>query len=118
VKFALLVTAGPFQAPAPETALAFAEAVLAEGHELCLVFFHHDGVHNANRLAAPPTPETNLVRRWSELARRHGVDLAVCSTAGLRRGVREANLAPGFRIAGLGLWAEAALAADRCVSFA
>jgi tRNA 2-thiouridine synthesizing protein D len=117
VKFAILVTAGPFSQQAAASALAFAQAVLASDHELVRVFFYFDGVHNANRLAAPANGERNLVRAWSKLASDHGVDLVVCIAAGLRRGVREANLAPGFRISGLGQLIEAGVLADRLVTF-
>lgn len=117
MKFAILVNAGPFSHQAADSALAFAQAVLASEHALVRVFFYFDGVHNANRLAAPSNGERNLVRAWSKLAGDHGVDLVVCIAAGLRRGVREANLAPGFRISGLGLLVEAGILADRLVTF-
>ena len=107
MKFALLI-----RATSP-TALAFARALLAEGHEIGQVFFHADGVYQANRLAVPPPGEFNPTAEWPAL----GVDLVVCSTAGMRRGVREANLASGFRISGTGQWLEASLAADRVMVF-
>jgi len=97
--------------------LAFASAALANGHEIERVFFYCDGVHNANRLAAPPGGESNLVRGWSALAADDGVDLVVCINAGSRRGLREANLAPGFRISGLGQLVESVILADRLVPF-
>jgi tRNA 2-thiouridine synthesizing protein D len=117
LKFAILVNSGPFSHQATESALAFARAVLASEHELIRVFFYFDGVHNANRLAAPSSDDRNLVRAWSNLASDQGVDLVVCIAAGLRRGVREANLAPGFRISGLGQLVEAGILADRLVTF-
>lgn len=117
VKFAILVKAGPFSHQAAASALAFAQAVLDCGHELVRVFFYCDGVHTANRLAAPSGDENNLVRAWSRLAAERDVELVVCITAGMRRGVREANLAPGFRISGLGQLVEAAILADRLITF-
>ena len=81
------------------------------------MFFYCDGVHNANRLAAPPGGETNLVRDWSKFAADDTVDLVVCINAGSRRGLREANLAPGFRISGLGQLVESIVVADRFVPF-
>lgn len=117
MKFAILITAGPQGRQAPDTALAFATAVLARGHELCRVFFYGDGVLTANRLSAPPADERHPGRDWSRLAARHGVDLVVCANAAVKRGIREANLAPGFRISGLGQLAEAMVAADRLVTF-
>lgn len=117
MKFAILVNEGPFGHQAAETALAFAQAVVASEHDLVRVFFYFNGVHNANRLATTPNGERNVVRAWSQLASEHGVDLVVCIAAGARRGVREANLAPGFRISGMGQLVEAGLIADRLVTF-
>lgn len=117
MQFAILVNQGPASHQAAASALAFAQAVLASGHQLVRVFFYFDGVLNANRLTAPGNGERNLVREWSALATEGGVDLVICIAAGLRRGVREANLAPGFRISGLGQMVEAAMLADRMVTF-
>jgi tRNA 2-thiouridine synthesizing protein D len=117
VKFAILVTQGPFSHQAAESALAFAQAALDAGHELFRVFFYCDGVHTANRLAAPPGDERNVARVWSKLAVDRGIDIAVCVNAGLRRGVREVNLAPGFRVSGIGQLVEAAAVADRLITF-
>ncbi len=117
MKFALLVTAAPYQSAAPQTALAFAESALDGGHQVIRVFFHADGVHNGNRLAAPPAGELNIVQAWSRLAAERRVDLVLCSTAGLRRGVREATRAAGFRISGLGQMIEAGQSADRVITF-
>ena len=117
MKFAIMVNSAPFGHQAAESALAFAKAVLAKGHEISRIFFYFGGVQNANRLAAPPSGEINMPRDWSALASEHDVDLVVCITAGARRGLREANLAPGFRISGLGQLAEAAIEADRLVTF-
>ena len=60
--------------------------------------------------------DAEIPSQWSQLATAHKIDLVVCSTAGLRRGVREANLAPGFRISGLGQMVEASLIADRAIA--
>jgi tRNA 2-thiouridine synthesizing protein D len=117
VKFAIVVNESPFDHQASQSALAFAGAVIGRGHQLYRVFFYCGGVHNANRLAVPPANERNVARDWSQFAAEHSVDLVMCSTAGLRRGVREANLAPGFRISGLGQLVEAAMLADRVVTF-
>jgi tRNA 2-thiouridine synthesizing protein D len=114
VKFALLIRGAGGGAA---TALGFARQALQDGHQIVQVFFQGDGVHLANRLSAPPADEPNPTASWSGFAAETGVALALCSTAGLRRGVREANLAPGFHIAGLGQWLDAALGADRIVQF-
>jgi len=43
--------------------------------------------------------------------------LAVCVAAGLRRGLKDEVLAPGFRITGLGQLVEAGIDADRTLVF-
>jgi tRNA 2-thiouridine synthesizing protein D len=58
----------------------------------------------------------------------YDLDLVVCISAGQRRGLLEPgeakrqgkqdnDIAEGFRIAGLGLWVEAMLIADRFIEF-
>jgi tRNA 2-thiouridine synthesizing protein D len=116
MRFALLIR-GDAPRAGGSLALSFAREALAQGHRIDQVFFQGDGAYLANRLTAPPAPEQGLVGAWSLLAAEHGVSLVLCSSAGLRRGVREANLAPGFRISGVGQWLEAALAADRVLVF-
>lgn len=114
MKYALLIRG---VTPASSTALAFARAALEQGHQIIQIFFQGDGAYQANRLSAPPANEKNSAAEWSQLAAATGIDLVMCSSAGLRRGVREANLAPGFRISGVGQWLEASLAADRVMVF-
>ena len=115
MKFVLLVRSPPKAGAG--TPLSFARAALDQGHEVIQVFFQGDGAHHANRLAAPPPAEGDFVADWSAFARSSGAELVLCSTAGLRRGVREANLAPGFRISGVGQWLDAAARADRVIVF-
>ena len=128
MKFAILVSAGPYQQQGGDSALQFARAVISQGHSLTRVFFYHDGVNTATRLATPPQDDRDLNSAWRELAVAHGVDLVVCVAAAQRRGIVDANerqrhgkdadnLAEGFRIAGLGLLIEAAVDADRLVQF-
>jgi tRNA 2-thiouridine synthesizing protein D len=45
------------------------------------------------------------------------VDLVVCVAAAMRRGIRDENLAAGFRISGLGQLVEAGTQTDRLVTF-
>lgn len=129
MKYALQVNASPYASPAGLTALRFAEAALAAGHQVLRVFFYQEGVYQAFRHALPPDDEFNWVQQWSKLASTHHIDLVVCISAAQRRGLLcddEARrqgvadnvfLADGFRIAGLGQWLEASLQADRCLTF-
>lgn len=117
MKFALLVNVGPYQHQAADSAYLFARAALAAGHEVLRVFFYNDGVNNATKLTEPPQDDRNIVARWSKLAEEHKVDLVVCVAAALRRGIKDSNLAAGFRISGLGQLVEAGIEADRLLTF-
>ena len=128
MKFAILVSAGPYQQQGGDSALQFARAVIGQGHSLSRVFFYHDGVNTATRLATQPQDDRDLNEGWCALAAAHGIDLVVCVAAAQRRGIVDAdererhgkdvdNLAQGFRIAGLGQLIEAMVDADRLVQF-
>jgi len=117
VKFGLMINEGPYNHQSSDTAYQFAKAVLAKGHEIHRVFFYNDGVNNGTKLTEPPQDDRHVVNRWSKLAAEHGIDLVVCVAAGLRRGLVDENLAPGFRISGLGQLVESGIQADRLVVF-
>ena len=117
MKFTLMVSEGPYTHQAGDSAWNFANAAIAEGHEVKRVFFYHDGVNNSTRLTEPPQDDRNVVARWSKLAADHGVDLVVCVAAALRRGIKDENLAAGFRISGLGQLVESGIQSDRLVVF-
>ena len=117
MKIAVSINEGPYQHQASDSAYLFCKAALAKGHEIQRVFFYHDGVNNSSRLTEPPQDDRNIVARWSKLAADHGVDLVVCVAAALRRGIKDENLAAGFRISGLGQLVEAGIEADRLVTF-
>jgi len=117
MKFGILVNEGPYQHQASDSAYQFCAAAIARGHTIQRVFFYHDGVNNATRLTEPPQDDRHIVQRWSKLAEQHGVDLVVCVAAALRRGIKDENLAAGFRISGLGQLVEIGIQADRMVTF-
>ncbi|MRR51476.1 MAG: sulfurtransferase complex subunit TusD [Rhodocyclaceae bacterium] len=128
MKFAIMVNEGPYTHQASDSAFNFAQSVLAKGHEIFRVFFYHDGVNNATRLTTPPQDDRNVISRWSKLAEEHKLDMVVCVAAAQRRGIVDdgeakrngkdaTNLAPGFRISGLGQLIEAGIQADRTVVF-
>lgn len=128
MKLAVQVNEGPYHHQASDTAYQFVKAALEKGHEIFRVFFYHDGVNNATRLTTPPQDDRNVVNRWSELAEKHNLDLVVCVAAAQRRGIVDEgemkrngkdadNIAPGFRISGLGQLIEAGIQSDRLVVF-
>lgn len=117
MKFGIVINEGPYQHQASDSAYLFCKAALEKGHQIFRVFFYHDGVNNASRLTEPPQDDRNVVARWSALAQEHGIDLVVCVAAALRRGIKDENLATGFRISGLGQLVEAGIQADRLITF-
>jgi tRNA 2-thiouridine synthesizing protein D len=117
MKFGILVNEGPYTHQASDTAYQFAKAALEKGHKIHRIFFYHDGVNNSTRLTEPPQDDRHIVQRWQKLAADHKVDLVVCVAAALRRGIKEENLAEGFRISGLGQLIETGIQADRLVTF-
>ncbi len=128
MKLGIQINEGPYQHQASDTAYLFTKAALEKGHEIFRVFFYHDGVNNGTRLTTPPQDDRNIVARWSELAEKYNLDLVICVAAAQRRGIVDPdekkrhgkdadNIAPGFRISGLGQLIEAGIQCDRLVVF-
>ena len=76
----------------------------------------------------PPKDDRHIQQAWSELAEQHGIDLVICIAAAQRRGLMDAdeakrqgldadNIAPGFRISGLGQLIEGGIQSDRTITF-
>ena len=128
MKLAVMVNEGPYQHQSADSAYQFTKAALEKGHEISRVFFYHDGVNNGTRYGVPPQDDRNITQLWSELSKKHNLDLVVCVAAAQRRGILDAdeakrhgksgdNIADGFRISGLGQLIEAGIQADRLVVF-
>ncbi len=128
MQLAIVVNEGPYTHQASDTAYQFTKTALEKGLKIFRVFFYHDGVNNGTRLGVPPTDDRNLQKLWTELGEAHKLDLVVCVAAAQRRGILDAdeakrhgkdvnNIAPGFRISGLGQLIEAGIQADRLVVF-
>lgn len=128
MKFGIVVNEGPYTHQASDSAYHFTAAALEKGHEIFRVFFYNDGVNNGSRLTVPPQDERNIQQNWTELAEKHDLDLVVCIAAAQRRGILDPdeakrqgkdadNIAPGFRISGLGQLIEAGIETDRLVVF-
>jgi tRNA 2-thiouridine synthesizing protein D len=128
MKLSIQINEGPYQHQSSDSALQFVRAALDKGHEIFRIFFYHDGVNNGTRLMVPPQDDRNLQKGWSELAEKHELDLVICIAAAQRRGIMDSdeakrqgldadNIAPGFRISGLGQLIEAGIQSDRLVVF-
>jgi tRNA 2-thiouridine synthesizing protein D len=128
LSYCLLVTGAAYGTQQASSAYQFAQALLAQGHQLHSVFFYREGIQNGNRLVAPASDEFDLVRAWQSLAAQHQFSLFICVAAALRRGVVDkqqaqelnldaVNLADGFELSGLGSLAEAMMLCDRVIQF-
>ncbi len=128
MKFSIQINASPYSSGCGETAYQFIKATIAKKHQVFRVFFYFDAIYQAFQYMTPPDDERHTVRRWSELAKNHNIDLVICISAAQRRGLLcqdeakrqnklDNDLAEGFRISGLGQLVEAMLEADRFIIF-
>jgi len=128
MNFMLSVYGAPYVSQAPQTALSFAKAAIAEGHALPRVFFYSHGVHIASGLSHIPQGEICLRTQWIDFAEKNRTELVVCITAALRYGLlseEEAkrislnhwNVEPPFILSGLGQMIEGLNGVDRHMVF-
>jgi len=126
--YSLAVYGSPYTHQSSDSAYQFARELLTQGHEIYRVFFYHDGVYNASRLAAPPQDEVNISERWSAFAADNNIELVVCVASAIRRGVLDDsesrryekatnNIEQNFTISGLGQLIDAGIASDRMITF-
>lgn len=127
MKFAIALFSAA-HAPSSRRALLFAQAALAQGHEIVRLFFYQDGVHSASANVVTPQDEQDLPRQWREFVIAHQLDGVVCIAAALRRGVLNdeearryerpaANLSAPWELSGLGQLHDAVQSADRLICF-
>ncbi len=128
MKFALHITCAPYNKQGNLSGLNFAKAVIEKGHTLTRVFFSSDGVQTGSQLTVIPQDEIDIPSAWSELAKANNIELILCISACLRRGILDqdeairyekqgSNIRQPFIISGLGQLAEAAITNDRLVTF-
>ena len=118
VKFAFLLTLGPYTTQDADTVLNMAKAVLTEGHEIAGIYLYVDGVYNAsNKIDPKSEEERNIAKMFEELAAK-GIPIKVCPVCGNYRGIAEESLlVKGAEFDGLGGMAEIFEEADRIICF-
>lgn len=125
MRYVLAVKSPVYGSQGAYLSFQFAQALIAQGHEIAQIFFFQAGVSNGNALVYPANDEVNLPQCWQDFARDHQVPLHLCVAASQRRGVvdeqtaaapSKTNLASGFTIAGLGEFMAAVLKADRVIT--
>ncbi len=126
--YSLLVLSGPASGHGNLTAARFARAVMARGHTIRRVFFLDEGAATGTGPAVFAQDEADPVREWAALAREHDVELVLCISSALRRGVLDTTEAerhertaatahPAFVVSGLGQLVDASAGSDRLVTF-
>ncbi len=107
----ILITNAP-QQPLAKLAVRFAQSALAETNNKIEIFFYGDGASTANSLSWQTAEQTNICHEWQKLAEQYQLNLSVCVSTALARGVSDKensqrhqligdNLAEGFRLVGL-----------------
>lgn len=109
-KFLLLITQSP-DTPTAKKALSFAQDKLKHAHQV-QVFFYGDGAYTANRLMWQTADVPSVSDEWVKLADEYSLDLPVCVSTALARGITDSdnakrhhldgdNLRSPFRLVGL-----------------
>jgi tRNA 2-thiouridine synthesizing protein D len=126
--YTLLVMSSPASGHGARTAAAFARAVIGRGHNINRVFFLDEGTATGSATAVFPQDEEDRLQPWVELAEQHDVELVLCISSALKRGMLDeaeanrherpaATIHPAFVISGLGQLIDAADNAERLVTF-
>ncbi|WFF39526.1 sulfurtransferase complex subunit TusD [Moraxella nasibovis] len=106
----LLITANPHSQTAKQ-AIATAKSLLDQKQNVS-VFFYGDGAYTANRLMWQTADVPSVSDEWVKLADEYSLDLPVCVSTALARGITDSdnakrhhldgdNLRSPFRLVGL-----------------
>ncbi|GLQ31695.1 sulfurtransferase complex subunit TusD [Litoribrevibacter albus] len=126
--FSLFITSSPWSSQAHITALNFAKSIIKQNHKLYRVFFYGDATHVGTGAGVAPQDELDLPKEWQVLAEQNAVDLVICISAGIKRGILDSTeqtrysaiastINPGFELSGLGQMVDAIIQSDRVISF-
>jgi tRNA 2-thiouridine synthesizing protein D len=126
--FSIVITSAPHASQGPYSAWRFTRAALENGHSIYRIFLHGDGVLCASNLYTAAQDELNINCLWNELAKTYKLDVVVCITSALKRGVIDKseaerykhdhfNLAASMELSGLGQLIDAINHSDRIVTF-
>ncbi|WP_281648621.1 sulfurtransferase complex subunit TusD [Parendozoicomonas sp. Alg238-R29] len=128
MNYTLVIHGAPTTSQACQTALSFARAAIKRGHTISRAFFLRDAVHAGSSLTVAPQGETDLHKEWKVLGQQHNIDMVICISAALKRGLlneseaqrynkESHNIEAPFNISGLGQLIDGTVSADRTITF-
>ncbi|MEH6588129.1 MAG: sulfurtransferase complex subunit TusD [Halioglobus sp.] len=128
MNYSLLVLSSPASGHSARIAMRFAHSAIARGHTIERVFFLDEGTGSGSHMAVFPQDEADRLKPWIELAETHKVELVLCISSALKRGMLDeteaeryekaaATAHPAFVISGLGQLIDAAAISDRLMTF-
>ena len=115
MKFTVIINNSPFADS--HSGYFFVKALLESKHELSCVFFYQDASLVASNSIDFPSDETSITRHWQELKSKYDLNLLVCSSAAMRRGVLSQHVLPEFKLVNIGSLLNACDESDRVVTF-
>jgi len=126
--YSILVLSSSHSRQSARSAALFAQAVIDRGHSLHRVFFMDEGVMAGVSHAVYPQDEVVPLDLWTTLAKEHSIDLVLCVSSALKRGLLDdaetkrhhkasATVDPAFTISGLGQLVDATANSDRLITF-
>ncbi len=126
--YSLLVLSSPASGHCAQTAAEFARSAIARGHSIHRVFFLDAGTDAGATAAIFPQDEVSRIQPWIELTQQHGVELILCISSALKRGMLDQaeadrhekpgpTIHPAFTISGLGQLVDASANSDRLITF-
>lgn len=126
--YSLLVLSSPSYGQTARSAVLFAQALLRRGHRIERVFFMDEGTFAGSVNRVQPQDEADAMTLWIDLAQDHAVDLVLCVSSAIKRGLLDsgeaqryekiaATVHPAFVISGLGQLIDATTKSDRLITF-
>ena len=126
--YSLLVLSSPSSGRCAHSAAHFATCAIARGHSIHRVFFLDAGAATGSSHAVFPQDEEAPLDAWVALAQQHDVELILCVSSALKRGMLDqveaeryerygATVHPAFTLSGLGQLVDASANSDRMITF-
>ncbi len=128
MNYTLVIHGAPASSQSCQTALSFAKAALHRGHTVGRIFFFREAVHTGSCLTVAPQGEVDLHQEWKNLGEEHAIDMVICISAALKRGLLDEseagrynkpahNIESPFTVSGLGQLVDGSVSADRVITF-